>query len=1478
VQAQYDTDGRLTALVDANGNPIQMTNDVNNLVQTVTDRDGNTVTVTYDTRGNVLETKSPLGEVTASTYDGNDHVLSRTDPLGNTSQFTYDAGGNMLTATDPLGNVTRLTYGPYGEVQTASDPLGNTVTNTFDDQGNLTRLVNPMGDQVSVNYDTSGNLTSITSPAGGTTLLGYDTTGDLTSFQDALGNTKTFTYDTNGDLLTAKSTQTTPQGTRDLVITKSYDADGELISQTNPEGGTTRTEYDAIGNQTAVVDARGNRTTFRYDLDNNVVETDTPDGGSERRTYDAAGNNTAVTDALGNTVSFSYDKDGRLTETIYADNTHKTVQYDADGRVMARVDENGNTATFQYDANGNQTMKQDCGCQGSSGKTFYQYDADQRLTAEVDALGRKTQYVYDDVGQVTETIDAMGGVTRTSYDSMGRPVSVTDTLGNTTTSQYDALGHLTAQTDPVGERTQYSYDESGNVVRTVDPNGVVTQTDYDGMGRPIATHLASGQQSNTVYDASGNVVSTTGFDGTVTRYDYDSQNRLLARHYADGTSETFTYDTDGQLLTETDRAGRRTTYAYDLKGRVASVTDALGDTTTNTYDAAGQLIARTDALGQRTQYDYDSQGHLTSVTDPRGGVVRYTYDDVGNRTTVTDAAGNTTSYTYDDLNRLLTETNQLGATRSYVYDAVGDVVRSTDRDGRVRTFDFDAARRLVAEHWLSGSTVVNTISYQYSAGGQLLSAQDSSSALAYTYDAYGRLTSVDNNGTPGLPDVVLNYSYDTAGREASSNATVNGVTDFTNTYQYDGLSRQTEVAQSGTTGGNAVAEKRVDFAYNPLNQFTGVTRYRDVAGTQLVASSAYSYDSLGRLTGLSHSQGGTPLAQYTWSYDALSRITQMTSADGTDTYSYDTTSELVSATHTAQPNESFSYDLNGNRTNPGYSTGADNQLLSDGTYNYAYDGEGNVVRRTAIASGAVTEYQWDYRNRLIGVTNRDSSGTITSQSTYTYDVENRLISTSTDPDGPGPLPPVITRFVYDGNNVVLAFDGSGQMTDRFLYGPASDQLLADERVQRPLGSSDRVLWPLVDHQGSVRDIVDQLGASVKHVVYSAFGDVVRDSNPTLQFLFLFTGRPYDVASGLYYYRARYYASGLGRFLSEDPHGFPAGDLNLFRYVSNNPLNLNDPSGMEDTNTLTTSMAGQQTGRSLSLGGIMRAFAWAWRSLQVARIFSTYRLILTLAWSRPDSVVILGAMAAGLYWFVSNANTPGGAISPLDDGPVLGPPTELERQGRADAVSRARTLLQIAARAHAVDPDAALARLQDGDENPCDVMALQNNEIVEDHVDRGGDRLVLSVLAKLHKPLNTGTTTNGSSVEMVRRHGYWTDDAGHLLARRLGGSGRVTGTPNLFPQDPRTNRGAYRVHEGTIADAVTRANRDVCVLIVLLIGGDELRPDRAVGVNYSAWGDGVPPRVPFENPPPAPTVPHPPANLEITIPGLVDDEYSGGYAP
>jgi RHS repeat-associated protein len=121
----------------------------------------------------------------------------------------------------------------------------------------------------------------------------------------------------------------------------------------------------------------------------------------------------------------------------------------------------------------------------------------------------------------------------------------------------------------------------------------------------------------------------------------------------------------------------------------------------------------------------------------------------------------------------------------------------------------------------------------------------------------------------------------------------------------------------------------------------------------------------------------------------------------------------------------------------------------------------------------------------------------------------------------------------------------------------------DELYARVKDSADTLSYYLTDHLGSVRDIVDNSATVVSHITYDSFGKVLSETNSTLGDRFKYTGRELDSTTGLYYYRARWYDTHTGRFASEDPIGFSAGDSNLRRYVGNAVTGATDPSGLDE---------------------------------------------------------------------------------------------------------------------------------------------------------------------------------------------------------------------------------------------------------------------------------------------------------------------------
>ncbi|MEZ6041987.1 MAG: hypothetical protein R3C20_15905 [Planctomycetaceae bacterium] len=139
------------------------------------------------------------------------------------------------------------------------------------------------------------------------------------------------------------------------------------------------------------------------------------------------------------------------------------------------------------------------------------------------------------------------------------------------------------------------------------------------------------------------------------------------------------------------------------------------------------------------------------------------------------------------------------------------------------------------------------------------------------------------------------------------------------------------------------------------------------------------------------------------------------------------TSQLTGADHTGLTDESFWYDSNGNRLTSGstvtYSTDDHNRILSDGTFTYAYDAEGNRISKTEISTGEVVEYSWSHVNQLTALTYKDANNTVTKSVTYRYDALGRRIGKSVDETGDG----IVDRsetYIYDGAGLLADALGS----------------------------------------------------------------------------------------------------------------------------------------------------------------------------------------------------------------------------------------------------------------------------------------------------------------------------------------------------------------------------------------------------------------------------------------------------------------------
>jgi RHS repeat-associated protein len=1137
-------------------------------------------------------------------FNSSGYQTSLIDTNNNTTNFNWNGSNQLTSISDFLNQVTTLGY-TSGKVTSITDPANRTTTLGFSGS-QLTSVTDPDGDLWNYGYDSSNDLTTITTPRSYTTTMVYNFAGRATSVTRADNTTESFgPVELKGLVQAGQGTQSNPatptllpeawggytdprnnfwqdrldwlgfgraaqfaDPLADMSITY-RDANGLPWLAMDPLGRRTRTFFDSNGNPTTTAMPDDNTEKYIYNSFSEPLTYTDPTSYVTSYNYDGNGNLTKITDALndvttmtynsqgfkltqidarGDTTTFGYDTRDRMTTQVDALGHTVTMGYDSASNMTTRTDERGYTTSMTYDPDGKMLTRVLPDSNPANHPTYtYTYDGSHNLTSVADPLGNVVTSTFDKLDRRIAVTDPLNHTTSYSFDGNFNLAAVTNALNETTTSTFDIANRLIAVTDPLNHTYTYTLDAAGEKLLVTDPlNNVMTYT-YTSRSAVGSVTDQLGNPTTYTYNANVDLTSTSAGKSTshgggngpssVQNWNYTNDQLHRRTNMTDPLSDktTYSYDAASNQTAVIDPLSHTVTSVYDADNRLVSTKDAVGDVTTYGYDFAGNRITVTDPLARATSYVYDARNRLVSVTDPRGAITSYTYDLASRNTSITDSDGNITTYSYDQASRLTATTDALGQA-TYAYDAANERTGMTDKDGRQRTFSFDNAGRQTTEKWLNvQGTVIYTATYTYDADNQLTNETDPYSTYALSYDGDHHLTVVDNNGTPGVPHLVLTYSYD------AWNMRVNTTDNFGGsiTYTYDDANRLTQASMvvSGSQGPIAV------LAYDAASRLTSVTRKITNLRPSTITSNV-SYDNANRLTTHTYSSSvAGALATYTYSYDVASQLTQYSGSEGTLTYTYDPAGELTAVG--GARSESYSYDLNGNRNYASYTTGTGNRLTADGTYTYSYDNEGNLVSKTRLSDSEQWTYTWDYRNRLTQVVEKNSGGTTVTNDVFTLDVENRRIGKSTNGTQ--------TWFAYDGQNTFADFNSGGSLTNRYLYGLAIDQLFAKY-------ASSTATWYLTDKLGSVRQLANTAGTVLDTLTYDSYGNILTESSPASGDRFKFTAREWDSEIGLQFNRARYYAPTDGRWISEDPLGFRAGDANAYRYVHNRPLSVSDPTG------------------------------------------------------------------------------------------------------------------------------------------------------------------------------------------------------------------------------------------------------------------------------------------------------------------------------
>jgi RHS repeat-associated protein len=399
--------------------------------------------------------------------------------------------------------------------------------------------------------------------------------------------------------------------------------------------------------------------------------------------------------------------------------------------------------------------------------------------------------------------------------------------------------------------------------------------------------------------------------------------------------------------------------------------------------------------------------------------------------------------------------------------------------------------------------------------------------LSYTYDGL-LLKSTTWAGTiAGL----VSRNYDNNFRITSQS--VNGGNSITFGYDNDGLL---------TSAGSLIISRN-----NQNGLITGTT-----LGT---VTDTRGYSTFRELNTYTASVSGNAVFSTTFTRDKMSRITQKieTIQGITDTYdyTYDPAGRLQEVKKNGVIQAIYGYDSNGNRltyTSPTTGTingtyDAQDRLTSYGQLQFTYNHNGELLTKSNPTLGQSATYTYDVFGNLKNV--QLPGGTDIE---YVTDGQQRRIGKKVG----GTL---MQGFLYQNQlNPVAELDGGGGIVSRFVYG--SKPNVPDYMIKA--GVTYRIVS---DHLGSPRLVINSAtGAIAQKVDYDEFGNITNDTAPGFQ-PFGFAGGLYDQQTGLTRFGVRDYDAQIGRWTAKDPIGFYGRSLNLYGYLSDDPVNFIDPSGL-----------------------------------------------------------------------------------------------------------------------------------------------------------------------------------------------------------------------------------------------------------------------------------------------------------------------------
>jgi RHS repeat-associated protein len=664
-----------------------------------------------------------------------------------------------------------------------------------------------------------------------------------------------------------------------------------------------------------------------------------------------------------------------------------------------------------------------------------------------------------------------------------------------------------------------------------------------------------GKENRTeIYDGEGNLYSVQEniYDYTKTGEQFNVFLTSSANYAYDGkanpkiTNTTFSYDQYGNLITQHSLGD--TSIDGDEK---LEVYDYVYNTTAwilNTQSWYRLFASDNITQLREIKYIYDdgiygskpSKGSITAIETwlDTGGNHRTesTYGGNGELLTETDPLGRVTKYRYDNTKTFVEQViNPLGHPIRFGYDFGTGNLLWQERNGIKTSFEYDKFGRILKEIQPYDASHYPTKNYTYQFDGmapesikvsQRTTANKTSDTF-YFYDGFAQLVQIKTASYDNKQSV-KNFFYDDLGRIKSEQN------------PYFSMFSTLLTSPSFETG-------YINYTYDTLNRVTNVTfpdhtnitvvfeHWNISTFDQNVHQKDYILDSYGRVLEVREynvdpllNDGAIYIFNTTYGYDGVDQLIEVVDTFGNNfSFTYDSLGRRTKLRDPDIGEWNHTYDLIGNLISQ--ASGGGNLITGDNFFR-EYNDLGQLVRirnNSNVDGVLVEEYYYDPFGDRVKIWHNDSTQTVV------YTPFRELMQIRNDSG-------IFNySYIYDGSVLVARLNPDG--TKQY-YHP--------------------------DHLGSTMLITDESNGLVEETFYEPYGDVTSGGSDEIK---LYTGQFSDIATGQYYYGARYYKSDWGRFVQADPvipDIYVPQSLNRYAYTLNNPYSYVDPTGLEPVTSQT----------------------------------------------------------------------------------------------------------------------------------------------------------------------------------------------------------------------------------------------------------------------------------------------------------------------